>query len=696
MKKTITFLTLASLFLVSVQLFAGTPKPAELATILVVYDTNNETVSLAEDQNTQQKIHVKKFNKDTYYIYYNIDSIYLKPHINGKEGTEIAKIFLGKTIALEKNKDIRIYGEVNGAISQDTDNKPHQLACTSKTTQRQDYIKIVTKNPTCVLQYNNAKKKINIHFIRTADSIPNTEVICNFFSDGSSDSKMKNQDDKEFPTFKLTPEGKEDSIKINWEKIDHFELVCQNDSLLWSQYRVLLDNVKISPVKGGETCKYKFQSSKENKSRRILTIELDRYTVNGPQKYKATRILESPSSNYIWLYITCAVISLCLIAVGVYFIVKIIKKRITRRIKGKESVSNEDDAEIQELLTKITHRVRELKLENIHDSEQIKKLKELEERLKNNASQICVSFEDNSNIIQKLELIINELTNINKTIDAKFKNKNLKITDTAGNDKLKNIFNVLETQINKIEKEKELQKNEFEERLKERDQKHKKELTQKQNEIDKLNSEIKRLSLTIENACKSITDSISAQLNDISNGATQIQKKLSSDLITLLNFKYITADIMKMSESISDVSAESIYQLNDNLLEVIKDNMIDNGWIDSILRLYTISLYPDINVYFNEQGFDTTLLSELSMKIISLLGRVGITLNIPMLFTRFDDNKQKHATNEEYLKSYCSGQQHIIEHINNLKVGYINDVLHIGYDIPSKQISVKATVNYKK
>ena len=84
------------------------------------------------------------------------------------------------------------------------------------------------------------------------------------------------------------------------------------------------------------------------------------------------------------------------------------------------------------------------------------------------------------------------------------------------------------------------------------------------------------------------------------------------------------------------------------------------------------------------------------MKIISLLGRVGITLNIPMLFTRFDDNKQKHATNEEYLKSYCSGQQHIIEHINNLKVGYINDVLHIGYDIPSKQISVKATVNYKK
>lgn len=309
MKKVITFLTLASLFLVSVQLFAGTPNPTELATILVVYDKDSCTVSLAEEPKAQEKIYVKKINEDTYYIYYNIDSIYLKPHINGQKTTEIANIFLGKSIALEKNKDIRIYGEVNGTISKDTDDKSHQLACNTSGTPRKDYIKIIKNNPTCVLQYNKDKPKerINIHFIRTADSIPNHRVICNFFSDGNSDSKMKQQDNKEFPIFTLTPEGMKDTIEIDWKEIDHFELVCQYDSLLWSQYRVLLDDNPLSPEKGMGICKYQyqFQSSKENNSIRTLTIELDRFTVNGPKKYKATRVLRSPSSNYIWLYITC-------------------------------------------------------------------------------------------------------------------------------------------------------------------------------------------------------------------------------------------------------------------------------------------------------------------------------------------------------------------------------------------------------
>lgn len=706
MKKTITLLILASLSLISVQLYAEDTNEEKYATILVVYDKDRQTVSLAKDPNAQEKIYVRKINNKTYNIYYNIDRIFLKPHINGeKNSTQIIEKFLQKNIALEKNNSIKIYGIINNIPSEDNDRLPHQLACNTLKAKREDYIEIVEENPTCILQYDSAstekKTRINIHFIKAKDESVPPKVICNFFSNNGNDSKMKNANGNEVPSFSPSPDGQNDSIIIDWKEIDHFELVRLDDSLSWSKYRVSLDSISLLPTEAtGEICKYEFKKLEQTKGNRTLTIELDRFTVSGPQKYKATIVLVSPSSNYIWLYITCAVISLCLIAIGVYFIVKIIKKRITRgkgmgKIKGKGTDGNEEDSEIQELVNKILHRVRELKLENIHDSEQIERLKELEEHLKSNANQICVSFEDDSDTIQKIELIINELTKISNTIDAEFISNNLEITDTTGSDKLKKIFNVLEAQINKSKKS-----------LKESEQKHKEELTQKQKEyqtklrmleiaIDMLKKEIDVLSQTIENTCKSITDSISAQLKDISNDATLIQEKQSSELI-ISTFKYIPSDITKMSEDISKISAKSINELNDNLLKVTQDNLIDNGWIDRILRLYTFSLYPDINVYFNEQGFDTTLLSELSMKIISLLGKVGITLNTPMLFTRFDDNRQKHATNEEYLKRYCREQQHIIEHINQLEAGYINDVLHIGYNIQSKQISVKATVNYKR
>ncbi len=327
-------------------------------------------------------------------------------------------------------------------------------------------------------------------------------------------------------------------------------------------------------------------------------------------------------------------------------------------------------------------------------------LSELKKNIQSYSNDIRVKFEDTDDIVRQTERILRQLKAINSTIDDEIKKNSFELSHSrTGNERLKSVFN-------EIEKGREILLREQDGKLEELETTHKEEIAkihQDYKQHDELKDSI------INELIKNISDTLQfvmKKLEKILSIATQLRYETSDDSILFDTFRFIPDNIKKIIDEINEIEVtvhnitkeEMLHIPNivtNKLYEIVEQNIGDNQWIDKTLRLYAFSFTPEINTDFSRRGLDRTLLGDISTNIIALLGRLGVTVNIPQLFTTYNPDVQIQRNDESYLRRYCKLDS-IQERIRTLPQGAICDILHIGYTYSKdgEQHTVKAIINY--
>lgn len=327
-------------------------------------------------------------------------------------------------------------------------------------------------------------------------------------------------------------------------------------------------------------------------------------------------------------------------------------------------------------------------------------LSELKKNIQSYSNDIRVKFEDTDDIVRQTERILRQLKAINSTIDDEIKKNSFELSHSrTGNERLKSVFN-------EIEKGREILLREQDGKLEELETTHKEEIAkihQDYKQHDELKDSI------INELIKNISDTllfVMKKLEKILSIATQLRYETSDDSILFDTFRFIPDNIKKIIDEINEIEVtvhnitkeEMLHIPNivtNKLYEIVEQNIGDNQWIDKTLRLYAFSFTPEINTDFSRRGLDRTLLGDISTNIIALLGRLGVTVNIPQLFTTYNPDVQIQRNDESYLRRYCKLDS-IQERIRTLPQGAICDILHIGYTYSKdgEQHTVKAIINY--